>query len=181
MQNIVLAFKGEKKVGRYLLYEFFGTMFLCWAYLMGGRTALIIAPLIAYVVCWDKCPNHFNLAVTIGEAMYNSDELLKTWQKYLLIVIMQFCGALGAIFFVFVCQNQTYPNAYQKIFHPNPPRLCPTLNGGSCVDGTEMQVVIKWEFMTSCFWVFSFLIIRNFQKAETYSGIANILKPFFAF
>jgi hypothetical protein len=57
---------------------------------------------------------------------------------------------------------------------PTPPVLCPAINGYKCTQGSEIQMVIKYEILISAIFVLTWLIIKHFP---TTVSISKVLKP----
>ena len=92
----------KHRVLPFFLYEYFGTVVLCftvnWMRDPSGR-ALYSILLMVSIWAWDRSSSHFNFAITLGEIVYNFDTLKEAWPRYFLTTLAQFLGSLTAILF----------------------------------------------------------------------------------
>jgi len=144
----------------------------------------VYAFLVVSLWSWDRSTAHFNSAITVGEMIFKSDDFGVTYPKYILILLMQLIGCLVGTFLTWQ-GSYTYdnPNGFQKTIIPAASTLCPPITGKptDCTTNGSQQMVVKYEFMSSLFFVFSWLIVRNFEADKEIGGIENLLKPIIAF
>ena len=107
--------------------------------------------------------------------VHEFESIKDTWPRYFSIGAAQFLGSLTAILLNYQCAWITYPNDFQKVIKPAVPVLCPASSGYSCEKDTDSQIVVKYEFMCTVLFVFTWLIIKN---APVEGQMANLIKPF---
>ena len=173
----------RKQLVSFLWLEFLGTLFITLSYNLAGKNfeGVALTFFLATLWSWQHSCAHFNIALTLGEAIYNFDTIGEHWKGYLYVIATQTVATLFGILVTFFITRVTVVNDWTKTFSPAPPTLCPAMNGFRCTSGNEQQPVLKFEFICSTMFVFSWLIIRNFESHTTYNGISNIVKPFMVY
>lgn len=86
---------------------------------------------------WEKSSAHFNMAITVGEAMANMSRFRDEWIKYALIAFAQLTGSLTGVLMTFIASKKTDTNNTRTIT-PDVPVLCPGYSKQSCSTSSQI-------------------------------------------
>ena len=97
------GFQDKNKI-HYFMYELVGTMLVTVSYNLTSQYVFTI--LIVSIWSWEVSAAHFNMAITLGDFIYNTRSLEKLKNNivpFLALIFVQFIGSLMGIFITFLC------------------------------------------------------------------------------
>ena len=124
----------KNSVFAFLWLEFLGTFFLSLCYNLAGKNldGLAVCYFLATLWSWQHSCAHFNISLTLAEAIYNFDSIGENWKGYLYVALTQIFAAISGVLVTSLISRVTVVNDFTKNFSPVPPTLCPSMNGFRC-------------------------------------------------